>query len=79
MSAYSGPFQASYPAIIKQPKGRKLGWTGPRGRVVPHHPSTIVPLAAPRAGWLSCIDLDLLAVLLFSIIDLDLKRRETPL
>ena len=33
----------------------------------------------PVTGWLSCSDLDLLAMLLLSIIDLDLKLRETPL
>src|SRR5262245_32849983 len=31
------------------------------------------------ATWLGCSDLDLLAMFLFSIIDLDLQLRETPL
>jgi hypothetical protein len=46
-----------------------------------HNPSMIASLAGagPRAGWLSCNDVDLFAMLLFSIVDLHLKHRETPL
>ena len=49
--------------------------------LVLHNPLMIVPTYPTPApmGWLSRSDLDLLAALLFSIIDLDLKHGETPL